>query len=260
MSKSKKVPDMLCPLWMMTFGDCMSLLVTFFVMLIAFTNIETEQLMDMIGAMKGALGMTPGKIESYDKIPVMSSFERIRGTAEERTWLSVDEMSAIIPDITMAFEELRSSKTKGVDDVFVVRMMEEGMAFIIQTHSIFEEGTAIPLPEYSELWAQVARFTKGMVNEIRIVGVVPKGTKINNHGIRTTWGLGVERAQVVMKILADIGGFESSRFGIGGEESVAVGDGVATDLPAERVEIIVIGKKALRDITPGEIVVKDRWK
>ena len=46
-----KKPPIGCPGWMMTFGDCMSLLVTFFVMMIAFSSMEEERLAAMIGVL-----------------------------------------------------------------------------------------------------------------------------------------------------------------------------------------------------------------
>ena len=62
MSSSKRPPPAKkaaagCPGWMMTFGDCMSLLVTFFVMLIAFSTLEEARLAAMIGVLQGAFGV-----------------------------------------------------------------------------------------------------------------------------------------------------------------------------------------------------------
>jgi len=48
-----------CPNWMLTMGDCMSLLVTFFVMLMAFSTPNTGQLMDAMEGIQGALGVMP---------------------------------------------------------------------------------------------------------------------------------------------------------------------------------------------------------
>ena len=52
-----KRPPAGCPGWMMTFGDCMSLLVTFFVMMIAFSSMEEAKLAAMIGILRGAFGI-----------------------------------------------------------------------------------------------------------------------------------------------------------------------------------------------------------
>ena len=73
-----------CPLWMMTFGDCMSLLVTFFVMLIAFTNTETDRLLDMLGGMRCALGIVP----SPQPITLLeSNASCVGGVATDRRWI-----------------------------------------------------------------------------------------------------------------------------------------------------------------------------
>ena len=55
--KSKRTPESLAPTWMLTLGDCISLLVTFFVLLISFSSMDEEKLMSVMGVFQGALGV-----------------------------------------------------------------------------------------------------------------------------------------------------------------------------------------------------------
>ncbi len=45
------------PLWMATFGDLMSLLLTFFVLLLSMATFETKKVAEAIGSLEGALGV-----------------------------------------------------------------------------------------------------------------------------------------------------------------------------------------------------------
>jgi hypothetical protein len=59
-----------CPDWMLTMGDCMSLLLTFFVMLMSFSPPEKSKLLDMMGGIQGALSLfdTNGFDEEHKSI------------------------------------------------------------------------------------------------------------------------------------------------------------------------------------------------
>ena len=60
--KEKKKPEELtCPEWMMTMGDCMSLLLCFFVLLLTFSTQEDAKLMNVLGVLQGA--NAPGEID-----------------------------------------------------------------------------------------------------------------------------------------------------------------------------------------------------
>ena len=50
------------PGWMVTYGDMMSLLLTFFVLLISFSTIHEEDFQKAIASLQGALGVMPREL------------------------------------------------------------------------------------------------------------------------------------------------------------------------------------------------------
>ena len=58
--KPKEPPPPSCPEWMVTFSDVISLLVTFFVLILTFSTLEIEELEKITGSLKGSFGvLTP---------------------------------------------------------------------------------------------------------------------------------------------------------------------------------------------------------
>ena len=48
----------------------------------------------------------------------------------------------------------------------------------------------------------------------------------------------------------------ADRISIGGKEEKGIDGG----LPSARLEIIILGKRVARDVTPEEIIVRGQWK
>jgi chemotaxis protein MotB len=254
-NKRKASGDATCPLWMMTFGDCMSLLVTFFVMLISFTNLEEEKLMDMIGSLKGALGVGP-TFRVIDDIP----HQRMTGESPTPNWLSIDELSAVLPDARLITRRFGRPQPGGVRLDVIVRMLEDGMAFIVRANPLFEPGRAIPVPGHEDLFAQVGGFLSGFQNEVRVIGVVSERMAVLDDHARTPQGLGLARAEIIQERLVEHGRLDPARFGLGALLIGAAGEDAVTNLPDERIEIILIGRDPARDVSPEAIVIQDQWR
>ena len=71
MARKKKVDEAPAgaPLWMATFGDLMSLLLTFFVLLISFSTIAEHDFNAAMGSLQGALGALR---DPHDKISIIN--------------------------------------------------------------------------------------------------------------------------------------------------------------------------------------------
>lgn len=245
-----------CPMWMMSFGDCMSLLVTFFVMLIAFTNLEEAKLVETLNAMKGALGAAEKPIMVKKPIEYDST-STVRGRAQRAKWLTVGELSKILPDAEMAVKRFGRAQVGGPKKLVYVTMFDEGLAFIVHAESVFKPETAeIKGRDYEELWSQVGHFVSKIDNEVRIVCTAPFGSKVDTRLARTAVGMCIERAAVIEEKMRMASGLGSDRFSITGKESEGYGD----EVPAERVEIIVLGKRMIESMTPEEIIVRNKWK
>jgi flagellar motor protein MotB len=242
---------------MVSFGDCMSLLVTFFVMLIAFTPKEDAKLMEVLNAMKGALGVVQAPVIGHADAMNYDSRGLIKGRSQKAKWLTVDQLSKVMPDAELAVERFGRPQVGGAKKMVYVMMLEEGLAFVVHAKSVFKEGTVeFQDNEYKDLWVQIAGFVGGMDNEIRVVSALSPDAVVSSGRAKTVIGLCIERASAVEAEIVKSGKLSAGRVSIGGKE----GRGVDGGLPAARLEIIILGKRVSRDITPEEIIVRGQWK
>ncbi len=225
-----------CPAWMMTFGDSMSLLVCFFVMLIAFSNMEEEKLAQMMGAMRGALA---GVIQiEIDDLPSYMEIEAdglttIEGEAERIQFLSADEVSNLLPQM---IAELRLSLIEDPTpwpDRLLVRFLDDGLAIIIETQELFHNGTSQWRIDDQALWQGIAHLLRGRDNKIRIMAILSHTTTIESQEIRTVWELGLARGNKVAQALETATQSPASRFGVGVQ--------VRADAEYESLEITILG-------------------
>lgn len=253
-----------CPLWMMTFGDAMSLLVTFFVMLIAFSSIEEEQLAAVVGALRGALGAISvldgyGVVEqqtlSDSSVAVLTDevLHAAHGDEPKASYLSYEELAGIIPIL------LARIGTEGDDpliDRLIIEMMSEGLSIVLLTNELFARGSDQMVRDYNALWNGIAELLVGWENEFRVTAVLYSGYPIRITEASTPWGLGVLRAQQIAHRLQAAMNAPPVRFGIGAEVPPPR-HGIK---PQERVEIIISPPSYLLDMGTPEIWSAEVWR
>lgn len=76
------------PLWMTTFADMVTLLLTFFVLLLSFSTIEIEKFRAMVGSIKGELGIIKGRTRAIaspsDQMGLSASDPNSAASREQR--------------------------------------------------------------------------------------------------------------------------------------------------------------------------------
>ena len=77
-----EVPEKGAPLWMVTFGDLMSLLLCFFVLLLSFSEIDAQKYKELAGSMSKAFGVQ--KKRKVFKMPMGRG--SLRGNTKEPIW------------------------------------------------------------------------------------------------------------------------------------------------------------------------------
>lgn len=244
-----------CPLWMVSFGDAMSLLVTFFVMLLAFSTFEEAQLASLMGALKGGLNVLPSVTDEEQdgrKGRDGRSEARSKGYEED---VSAEDLSKVSPyDKLMRKEHSENTITDNTEDEFFMRMLEEGLSVVIKTDSMFAPGTTVFLPHRTRLLGVVVDMGLELDNELRITSVLPEGVEVLDDRVRTPWGLAARRAVVVQKRIMDMSPrFPLSRFSLGTRiEPVGHKAPGSEGLPPERMELTYVGYRDIPVVMDAE--------
>ena len=211
-----------CPAWMMTFGDCMSLLVTFFVMLIAFSSLEEAKLAALVGVLRGAFGAVEHRqyhgavertaITDIDRARETELEHNLRGEEESIRFLTPEEMATALPDF---INEIRPQATEIIADRILIQMLDEGISIVLQTTDLFREGSVEWNQDFNALWEGISWLLVGRDNDIRVTSVTGVGVQVNRDVAATSWGLGILRADSIARELQAVMRAKPARFAIG---------------------------------------------
>lgn len=181
------------PLWMVTFSDCMNLLLTFFVLLVTFSSFDTQVLTNLGYVFRGifpAIFFSPTNAQ-LDESAIASSTQVT--PAEPH----VDGSEK--PTLTKGPEDSLRSESPTVD-------FHTQRAFLADSRNIFwGQGTTIS-SEGRKTLDTLALFLKAAPNRVII----------SEHGSnsRQSDGLGLERAWAIVEYLTVSRGLDKKRFSI----------------------------------------------
>ena len=220
MKKSKRAPESLAPAWMMTLGDCMSLLVTFFVMLISFSSMDEAKLMSVMGVFQGALGVVnvsvsvrAESVESKEREETKQLF-MIQGNSES-VKIDPKDHSEVILDRMELKKQVTDYQHKlasiGSTVSLTLRDVEEGLVVRFESSSLFDPHHQL-LPNATSVLGQIASLAANVGNEIRLIDCAKVTVELGGKK-GTGWGARIQRSVNVGDLLVDQFGIESSRIG-----------------------------------------------
>ncbi|MDF7800933.1 flagellar motor protein MotB [Pontiellaceae bacterium B1224] len=194
-----------CPLWMLTFGDAMSLLVAFFVMLVSFADFEEHSLQNMMGALKGGLRAVP--------LPMATTVGRVDTQTETEASEDVISKNASAAAVESSQEVLRNNPARNIiksnSPDYYLHLLKNGISLVIKRNSAFESGTVeLRVPDH-EVWLVAGDLMHSVQGEIRIAVTLPENVLVRLDGYTTSWGLGIEQALAVQELLCRNGGDRS---------------------------------------------------
>ncbi len=226
MAKKKKVAKKVeTPAWLATFGDMMSLLLAFFVLLFSFSSIQESKFQAAMASMQGALGV----LETYPTIPIHDNFEHLPDL--QRTLEGVKKK---VEEIKENIEALKRS-----DEVKVSRN-EEGLAIRLDSRFLFDLSSATLRSEAFEVLDGVMGSLKDLPNEVRVEGHTDN-LPINSSTFPSNWELSTARAAAIIRYFESKGmdPRRMSAVGYGEWRPVVRNDSPENRQKNRRVEIFV---------------------
>ena len=245
MAKQKKCPD--CPEglpgWLATFADLMSLLLTFFVLLLSFSTTSKEDFENAIGSLQGALGVLDG--EPILTSPIKMHIPVVKGDINEAR-----------PTLKDAAAEIKKEvEQEGQQENIEVMEGPEGLIIRVSDKAVFESGSADLKEDFLPLLTRIGAVLNRFPNEVELEGhtddvPISTGEFPNNH-----W-LSNGRALKVMDVLADEVGIERSRMaavGRGANKPLVPNDSEENRAKNRRVEIRVRYMETEEEAGPEQV-------
>lgn len=181
------------PEWVVTYGDMMSLLLTFFILLAAFSELKQErEYQKVVTAVKEAFGYTGGigVLPSKDP-PLRSMIESLEQMARKQ--LNQTKISQ------SAEPGLQGQRVK-------VSRVQDGLMFTLGGSIGFEPESAALLPGARGPLLEVAKLVRGRNNKIEIRGHAATKALPAGSPFKDLWDLSYARAKAIKEFLVLEGG------------------------------------------------------
>jgi len=185
------------PGWMVTYGDMMSLLLCFFVLLVSMSNMEAEKIRQAAISLKGAFGALPFQ-QSVRPAPLQQT-RQVQGPMERgRRSQAMARLRRII----------RENK---LDDVINVSENDQGIHVTIGDPALFDVGRAEIKSTVLPVLNQIVEVVNTGNEYIRVEGHTDN-VPIHNMEFDDNWELSIARALSVIRYIRNRQpGFDTER-------------------------------------------------
>lgn len=175
-------------MWVVTYGDMMSLLLTFFILLAALSELKKEERWQaVVIELKNSFGMSRGAggkvvVHEYQKVSLIPLLEEMEKKKKENNTSQTSDpgMDGKVPNVTR---------------------IREGMQFAVGGKVTFAPGSAQLAPESMGQLQTVAGLIRGKSNKVEIRGHASSMDLAQGSSYADLWALSHARAKAVMEIL-----------------------------------------------------------
>lgn len=204
------------PAWMTTYGDMVTLLLTFFVLLYSFSSINLQRFQEVMSAIQhsfmGRTGILMGSTEFGDVEGERIDVAELSRDPEQG--LSEQELALLeaLAELEETYEQVRAFLQRaGMEEEIMLRLEERGIVMELPEKILFDTGRAEIKEEFFPALDLLAELLSGLPNQIIVEG------HTDNVPIRTflypsNWELSVARAVSVARYLVEVHNLEPRRF------------------------------------------------
>ncbi|NCC80698.1 MAG: flagellar motor protein MotB [Clostridia bacterium] len=208
------------PLWMTTYGDMITLVLCFFILLFAYSSTDTVKWKMVVSSLKGSIGVLDGgeTLNQTDLLNQGTDPDSISDSiltavdAAEAEKQDIQELQEIVQQLR---EELSEEISRGE---IIVQLNERGVLVRLQDTLLFDSGRAVLRPEARTALNEVANTLRGIDRYYRIEGHTDD-VPTDPRTYATNWELSAARATNVLRYLVENGGMDPFRMsgGVFGE-------------------------------------------
>jgi chemotaxis protein MotB len=237
----KKCPECetCLPAWLAAFGDLMSLLLCFFVLLLSMSSMDMKKVSEAIGSLSGSLSVLEGGIKTEISKEVQREHKSVEVTTESTQ--TVERISQALIDANEMIE-------KGKGPAISLEESEDGFVIKLPASLLFKSGSAVIENEDTLLFLKrIALIVNELSNDMRvsIQGHTDNTKPGANSPFKDNWELSSARGiSVLQELILD--GVDPKRLSASGYAEFSPDATNATKTGREknrRVEIHFYGTK-----------------
>lgn len=240
MIKEDDCPEGL-PGWLATFGDLMSLLLTFFVLLLSFSSMNIMSFQHAMGALQGALGVLSGQPQL--SLPIRQALPKTEGNLAQ-----AENMNKAGQEVERAIEEA------GLQGDVHLEESTSGIIIRVNDKLFFDTAEATIKSTATVVLDAVGRAIKDLPNHINIQGHTDS-RPINTPEFASNWELSGTRALAVGRYFIENHRVSPQRISITGFSEYQPLAPNNSEFNMERNRRVEIHIRYLneRSVTPSEI-------
>lgn len=239
------------PEWLAAFGDLMSLLLCFFVLLLSMSSMDAKKISEAIGSLSGAMSVLEGGTKT----------EISKRRIQESTPIeSQDETSETVNQVTQAVIDANEMMEKGHGPSITMEEAEEGFVIELPASLLFKAGSAkIENDDALLFLKRVALIIEELPKdlEVSVKGHTDNTSPGKNSPFRDNWELSSARAiSVLQELLLD--GVDPHRISAAGYAEFSPKSTNATEAGREknrRVELHFYGKKSEKEASAKQSIL-----
>ncbi|SFV75701.1 Flagellar motor rotation protein MotB [hydrothermal vent metagenome] len=201
MAKKQKCPDcpQCLPEWLAAFGDLMSLLLCFFVLLLSMSSMDAKKVSEAIGSLSGAMSVLEGGMQTEVSKKRIQEASPIENT---------DETSETVNRVQQTVQDINEMEGKGQGEAISVKEAEDGFVIRLPASLLFKPGSATIENEDALLFLKrIALIIEELPTDLHvsIEGHTDNQPPGSNSPFKDNWELSVYRALAVLHELINDG-------------------------------------------------------
>jgi len=190
------------PAWMTTYGDMMTLLLCFFVLLYSFSVLDEVKFQEIMSALQVSFLREEGVLETSPQPSITEDRLEAQDIIEKPP---VDEFYEIYLEMKSYLEEY------GLEEDIGIRYEKKGIVLELKEAVLFDSGRVELKPESKDLLGHITLILEKVPNKVTIEGHTDD-VPINRPMYPSNWELSVVRATSVIRFLTEDMGMPPQRF------------------------------------------------
>jgi chemotaxis protein MotB len=182
-------PERGVPGWVVTYGDMMSLLLTFFILLVSFSSIQESKFKEAMESLQGALGVLAKYNTTIDLETIL--VHEPRQTDNSEIYYQIKKLEQFLLD-------------EGLDQAVEIELMADGIRMRVVDSFLFPSARADLQPRALKLLDSIAGMLDGMGQDITVSGHTDS-VPINTPRFPSNWELSAARAIAVARRFQELG-------------------------------------------------------
>ncbi len=219
--------------WLLTFNDLVTLLMVFFVLLFALSNINTQKSEKLVGSLQSALGvLLEGKKTA---VQVVEPIQPAEPPATEISDADSQAGAGLSKQTKQAIDDLA-----GQPDITVIQT-SQGVSLTLSDSILFQSGVSELRPEGYPVLNKIILVLQNNRFAVRVEGHTDN-VSIRSVRFPSNWELSIARAVHVVKYFIDVGQIAPHRLsavGYGDAKPIRPNDSPVNREKNRRVEIIL---------------------